>query len=452
MYGDNKLNNVGDNGLVLFILTLVSPEWDRLDVPSTAFFLDDIDPTTVHVVPGDPDAARSPSGTPMVSLIAAGDTALLNIGTIWWPGEDELTAGLARVAQEVDRSPAELRVSGSAVTARSVTVWVRADDGSERELGGTTPSGTPPFSAALSLAVPGAHLGAARRACLGEPGLLSVRLSGELVRGHTATTVLIAGSGREVIRHRVHLPDCDPEVIDAADRLAEERLAAARSSTRPPGGTVRVSATVRRPSAVPLTRTADVGLWIRGSHDPHIVEYHPRVEEPKAPPPAPMPVSVGFDASRSPVGRIEARSGEALTVLLPPFDRPAELAGQGEMTATVHYLNGGPAYRHPVRAGGSGWTLTLADLGLAEVRVDATALRDRGATRVRGEVHYQPSGEGTSERRAIELGPDRWTMSWHVVSRAPDLAGELLVTGLDVTPPGIDAPMFLRSATPHISL
>ncbi|MET8146367.1 hypothetical protein ABZU32_39175, partial [Sphaerisporangium sp. NPDC005288] len=218
-----------------------------------------------------------------------------------------------------------------------------------------------------------------------------------------------------------------------------------------PGGVLRVSATVRQPSADPLARTADVGAWIRGAPEGHVYEYE-KPEERQAALPGTKPVGVGFDASRAPVAQIEARCGDAVAVLPPPFDRPAEIVCDGELTAVTSYLTGGPAYRCAVRAGASGCTLTAADLGLAEVSVDATALRDRGATRVEAEVHYQPSGEGTSERRTIELGDDGWTTSWYVVSRAPGLSGELLVTGLNVTPSTLAAPSFLRSAAPDLVL
>jgi hypothetical protein len=429
-----------------------------------AIVIDDENPSTIRVIPGSPVAELSPVGIPMVTLIDSGTMGILNLGARWWPGESEIVAARTAVSARLDRPAAELAVTADAVSVEQVELVVAAAGGGDPlVLAKTASSGTPPFTALLSVTIAGGHLDLARRACLGEPGLLFVRYTATLRRGVEATTVLTArswsGDTRDVStlvaaglveRTRYATAGAGPDVVAAADRLAEQRFAAAAAGPTS-GGTVQVVATARLPAETALVREADVGNWLRGSSGGHVVRQADVGDASSSPPDeaASETVALGFDATGAPIESIEV-GGATLT---PPFAPVVVVRPADELTVTTRFPDGGSSLRSTVHRGPRGWTLTPADVGLVRVTVDASALRGSGARSIAVTAYYQPSDRGTPDTRTVELGPPEWRTGWFVVSRSAELAGELRLRLGAVDPPvAVSLPPLVTSTSPEVRL
>ena len=435
-----------------------------------AYEVDDGVPATIRIVPSEPVPETSADGVPTAMLYVSGATGLLNMGARWWPSESELTAIRQRLATAMGRTPADFVVTPDAFRVTAVSLLLSdGADGAPIELARSTSSGVPPFTALFSADV-SHHLDAVQRACLGEPRLLYVQVEAELTRGRSATTTLAADVGEwadellgedadelaaqidalveqgAIHRTRSASPDADPagdELAAQADRMAAERFAAAVRDTGPPvaGGTTRVgvAATAHRPERTPLARRADVGGWLRSSPGRHVL-VAPAGGSDRAGPAGPTaparPVGVGFAAAGAPVANVELSGGGEPVTLVPPFGADITVPADDELEVTTHYTGGGAPYRVRLPRDGEGWVLSPADLGLAEVSIDATRLHDAGATAVQADVFYQPEDRGSPDRRTVRFDGTTWQARWFVVTRGQELAGRLLLK-LAVTPDGV---------------
>lgn len=452
-------------------------------VTSLTYEVDDGPPASIRIVPGDPVPEMSGDGTPTVMLYISGDSGVLNLGARWWPAESELGAVRKKVAAALNRGPAEFLITADAV--RVVAVSLLLADGPEQatiELGRSVSSGAPPFTALFSAAV-GGRTDAARRACSGETGLLFVEVEAELTQGRSATTTLAAQLGLWVAelddggddaalatlidrlvadgtvrRTRSAVPDTDatgPDLVAEADRSAAGRFRAAVLATRAQGaagGTVGVAVTAHRPEQVALVRRADVGRWLRGSSGRHVLVAAggPGDQTPVARATA-RRVEIGFATDGAPLAQVELSGSGEPVVLVSPF-AATTIAADDKLDVVTRYADSGPSYRVTLPLEGDGWRLSPADLGLVAVSVDATRLRAAGATAVQADVYYQPEDRGTPAQRTVRFTADTWRADWFVVSRGPDLAGQLLVN-LTVTPDDLaDVPASARFSTATVRL
>lgn len=131
------------------------------------------DGRTVTVVPGPPTPERGPTGTPMVILLGAAQSASLNVGVRWWPEPEEVRRLLVELARTRDVPPEHFRLAADALA--DVTAVLTLGD---RELVRGTSSGTPPYTTVLSTQLTGADVEAARQALFGRLDVLTVRCSG----------------------------------------------------------------------------------------------------------------------------------------------------------------------------------------------------------------------------------------------------------------------------------
>lgn len=141
------------------------------------------DGRTVTVVPGPPSPERGPTGTPMVTLLGAPQSASLNVGVRWWPAEAELHRLLAELARTREVPAAHFRLAADALADVSVVLTL-----GERELVTGTSSGTTPYTTVLSVQLAGADVEAVRQAVFGRAGVLAVR-----VRGTSSAAGCISG-------------------------------------------------------------------------------------------------------------------------------------------------------------------------------------------------------------------------------------------------------------------
>jgi hypothetical protein len=457
--------------------------------PATVTYeVDDGVPAAIRIVPADPGPETNADGVPAAMLYLSDRTGLLTLGVRWWPAEPELAAIRDRVAASLKRTPADFAVSPDGFIVSSVALVLTPVRGERIELARVGSSGTPPYTALFSVDV-SEHLELVRRACVGEPGLLQIEVQATLTRGRSATTVLAAelgpwtqdlpGADTDALvgriealvaaglieRTRSAAPGPGPDGPDAeeadlaaeADRNASQRLLAAIASAAPPAGpsaigmtapppgppigtdgttVVTAAATAHRPHHQPLVRTADVGQWLRGSPSAHVLVAGGAADPgPPDGPAAQVPVALGFAAQDAPLARVEVATAGGSAVLAAPFSDPVSVPDGDSLAVTTRYA-AGPAYSATLPRGRGSWHLSPADLGLTQVTVDATHLHEAGATAVDADVFYQPEDRGSPDRRTVRFGPDTWQASWFVVSRGPELAGQLLLSLL-VTPGGV---------------
>jgi hypothetical protein len=422
----------------------------------------------VYVVPGNPGPERSPNGSPTMSLIGSGQEGYLQVGVRWWPEPEELATLTDSVARALGRDVAELVLSGEAVSVSRVSLLLgdSRSPGSPTELVTSQSSGMAPFNAVFSAPVEGAQLDLARQALAGVRGLLRVRLEGAIAAGAPySTTILSAPIDRSlrdliaavadvvaleswiargaVTRTRFELGSVAPEARRQADERAAQgflRDAATALATGPAGleysanaaPVVHALGSVPLQSAQPIVCEADVAGWVSPSGGPAVFLLSANENADSASPApttaASRSVSLAFRPAGSPLKGIDVAAGPAQARLEPPFEKPAFLATDAPALHVTSRFADGPAYEHEVARAGESWTLTPADLGLVEIHVEATESAAPASLEI--DAFYQPSDRGSADRRSFHL-PDatgKWSSSWFVASRAPELAGELVLT------------------------
>ena len=116
----------------------------------------------------------------------------------------------------------------------------------------------------------------------------------------------------------------------------------------------------------------------------------------------------------TPIAFIQLESGLASAVLRPPEFAPVVLTlVDGSLRCTTHYKLGKP-YSVVLSdlAADISYSLTPADLGLAEITVAAPTFQAANAHEVRVQVHYLPAGDGTDEERTVYLRGTTWCAAW----------------------------------------
>src|SRR5690349_2227229 len=157
-----------------------------------AYEVDDGIPATVRIVPSDRAPETSSDGVATAMLYVSQATGMLALGTRWWPAERELSEIRTTLATTMERAPEEFVITSDAFHVSAVRLLLSAGSGQPPiELGRSSTSGVPPFTALFSADVSD-HLEPVQLACAGQPGLLYVQVEAELTRGRSATTTLAA--------------------------------------------------------------------------------------------------------------------------------------------------------------------------------------------------------------------------------------------------------------------
>lgn len=195
-----------------------------------------------------------------------------------------------------------------------------------------------------------------------------------------------------------------------------------------------LSAVVRRRGLrrYEIEQTADLAGWLGPEGEGRILVVPGAGGSPA--PVAGAPAStrtVRFDlpAGRLPIREVALRAGRKRVGVRPDGwgDGVNLEAEDGQpLTVAASYVAGGPYTVE--KPAGEEWTITLADLGLARVVVDASRLRDEGARRAQVRVQYQPDGDGKRDQTTISFTERdaSWVADWYVITRAPELAGTLI--------------------------
>lgn len=420
----------------------------------------------VAYLPGAPSPQRGDTGAAAVSVVRAGASAFVSVGTQWAASDAELVAIQAAVAKRRGVDSATIGLAPTPASVSSVDLQVRDAQGGWQTVATSPSSGMPPYAAALSAMLTGDAADAATAAAAGQTGAMRVVYTVALETAVTVRAVidapaeeLLAGLGSRadlgtchkriatgvargeiaVARSVEGSPDAaltnsaDAGAIDSA-AYALRQLASA--SQRPQHAILHGEASVTVPVATPLSRAADVAAWVSGPApaptSAAMNEDAPAAGTATAAPAAPAPatVALGFDTSGDvPLAFVEVASDDAHAVLEPPTFSAVTLETPAvALDVAAQYTAGGPPYRTTVarRPEDHGWTLAPAAVGLAEVTLHGGAAATRGARSARVRVAYEPALGGVPDERTVALGAGNpWDARWLVATRAPDLGGVL---------------------------
>jgi hypothetical protein len=435
--------------------------WPSLDDTAVWFFL-----------PGPLGPERSPGGVPTLSLLELGQSAILQCGAIWQADPAALSRLIAEAAKRA--SLPDVRLSPAAASVKAARLEMIARDGGVKTLQETTSSNIPPYTAIFHVPLTAESLGLVKDALDGKEGVLSihyvievqrrarvsVQISGTLDRSvlpdrcskEEAATLVAAAVAAEQLQIAERTEGPAPEGLCAEAREGAVARAAAMLASpigdgQPSDGPstaprspipwpVIIDVTVSLASIITdeITRSTDLATWRRGGwKQPAIGPGAPAV--PTSGPQASDISSAGLltvdrSLAGAPVAFVEAR-GPASTAVLrgPDFAAAIFAAPVGSSIRIVsRYTDGGPAYESEiVWAGGAGFALGPADLGLARVTIDASGRKAAGAQSLAAKVTYSPSGSGTPDCHESRFRYGDWCDSWFVVTRDKGLSGELAV-------------------------
>jgi len=238
---------------------------------------------TAYLVPGTPEAERSPVGVPSVSLLGTSTSAFLQVGAHWWPGVDGQRSMLAQLAAGSGIAVDQLVLASDGLTDVQASVHLVAGQDNS-VLATSSTSLTPPYTATFSIGVSGEQLDRVRAAIAGERGVLEVRYDGEYGAAPLVSTVLTAAvvdgapDHGSVTRWRTGATDLGAELIARADAAADAALFGAAGIT---GHETRLRvvgvAWAEPPSR--LFGVADVADWTGSRPEQHVVLVGESTEE-----------------------------------------------------------------------------------------------------------------------------------------------------------------------------
>jgi len=436
--------------------------------------------------PGQPGPKRDAMGRPVLMMLASGSGARLQMAVRWAVDASVQDEIRQRIAEAIpDLEPEHVRLTPLPATVDAVQVVLCTPEGEETVLGESTSSGAYPYDALFNLSLDAEQTALALRALHGEPNVLQVRYKASL---HPQTRVearvtgdasdLVAGlpeeAGEAMVRDRVEeaiATDILREDIEGA--APEAALDYVRGQAREAAATLLLgvvrgektsehifnldaSARLSDADVVPVEAVTDLADWLDATTLASLVHIQPGAIEPPderesddVTDPTGAHVSDSknrtiriipeVDLGRAKIRQVQVRraDGEGDEIVIREGGVIVDLEGVPPASAlevAVSYLGFGEDNQSLVKAPSEDeepeFRLTPEDLGVAHVRVDGTALATEGAQQVRASVRYVPSGDGDRHSETVHLRREPWEADWYVVTRAPDLAGVLLVDAI----------------------
>ncbi len=395
-----------------------------------------------YYLPLGADTRRNSDGKPQGQLIAAGDTAFLQIATAWdLPGQrlEDLRRALAE--REGVAEPALVQLAFAPVRVEPVRLL--AGDGSDPavELATARSSGMPPWAAMFSLPLSGADRDRAMAAFNGRTGFLVVRYAASLAAPvrHAARIEGDLAGLTDVARLEAALADGRARLTfdagDAALRDAFVARAAEMLAALEPAGTGDVSIELVVNETASIVVDTDVGSWFPAGD---AVTPAPGPGFPPTPEaPAGLAVELDLPGVDEVVTVVEVTGAAAAARLVGPEFAAVSLPRPAEPDATLalktSFVEGGEDFvaTRPVPEGPA-LQLAAEDLGLIAVTVDAGPLAELGLERARTTLYYRPSGPGSRDLRTFYFERAPWSARWWLVARGEPL-GESLSYDLSAT-------------------
>jgi hypothetical protein len=385
------------------------------------------------------DCQRGADGRPQAHLLVAGETAFLQVATVWDVPGDRLEQIRQAVAARLGAAePALVRLAYAPVVVEAVQL-VSADAGrDERELATSRGSGLPPHSAMFNLPLQGEDRGRATSAFAGHQGFLLVRYRASLtvpvrhearLSGDIADVSDVAALEAALAEGRATLAfdPADEGLRDAYIARAVELLGLMAPE---PGAATELLIELATEERLDIAVATDVGSWFEGAA-PGVTPVPGPGFEPRPEPPAPEPglaVSLDLPGAEEVVSGIEVATPAALARLVPPGFAPISLPRPDEAAVRVRtsFVEDGGDFEADVPAPADGpLVLAASDLGIIEVTIDAGPLAERGLDKLRTTLRYRPEGPGGRRERTFYLREPPWAARWLVVSRGEPLGSSL---------------------------
>jgi hypothetical protein len=453
----------------------------------------------------EPGPKRDAMGRPVLMMLPAGGGARLQMAVRWAVSNDtleEVRRGIADAMPDLD--PVDVRLAPLPMSVDAVRVVLSPAEGEESILAESASSGSYPYDALFNLTLNAREATLVLRALHGEEGVLQVRYEARLhvpmrvearIQGD-ASDLIARIDGREedteedltelrrrvdeaIASGRLHEavdmegPDA---VVDSVRNQARDAAAAILLSVlrdeEPRDRVLNLEATAQmsESDAVPVEAVTDVATWLDARMLKSLVHVQPGDVDPgespsdedlgadddpgTEPPDAEvrsLAITTDVDLGDAGIREVRVQHAERAesSVVIRSGDNAATLSRvppASRLRVDVVYRGFGSDYSVEIDAPSaddeSVVHLSAGDLGVAQVRIDATALDEGGVQQARVSVRYVPSEDGDRHQETVQLRHDTWTASWYVVTRAPDLAGTLRVDVITSGPDGRERRQF----------
>jgi hypothetical protein len=421
------------------------------------------DPSVFHYIPV-ARAETSMTGAPTVILVKKPEGSILQLGAKLVAEESALES-IRAILKSRQARPSPIRLEPAPLTVNSARLLLTTSS-EAIELQRSTTSALSPYTAVFRATLDATQTKTVEDALAGTQGKLSVvydlevsttasahiqllgnvtELVGNVTNASTeddALELIEDALASQKLRATVERSGTDPEhLVEQAWRAAKEKAARMLLGYRTPAAaswseredTLKSEVCLQEPRAISLARSTDVAGWFVAGSKPTILATATTAE---AASPRTAKVSLGFQTKDVPLAFIEVRGSESQpAVLRPPGFAPILLNTHGTLTLRVHYLGNAPSFATEVAAAGPERILTLEELGLAQITVDASERKSAGAKKLTASVSYIREG------REVESWPVRfqfgdWTEQWFVVTGAPTLNGTLRYEWQETGPDG----------------
>lgn len=427
--------------------------WRNKDDPSSFFYL-----------PMEAGPEEGFGGLPTLSLMVSDAGAILQMGTILAVKSEvleSLRGELSKKPPEID--PSRIRFIPAPISVEGVALQMGDGSGSFEDLKVEKSSGFPPYNTIFNVQLNAKQKAGAVAALEGNKGYLRVvyrillpvqyrattSISGEVMADlialgkvasiEDASSRIESGISRGDLKMEISSdPGASDDLRRRTELLARKKAATllqqmAESTAVPPDpDQARLNASISLNETVSLKMelSTDAGGWFhQGSGTDHIQVVGFTITEQKKESLKfeAKTVSLDFDPADLPIAFVEVDLlGEKAKLVGPGFEPVLISSGVAvDLIVKTSYTDGGPQFESRLPPPPAGWALKPKDLGLIEVVVDGSGLKQAGSKDARVRVIYHPSGSGTEDDRTVYLRGDVWKDSWYVVSRAPDLAGWL---------------------------
>lgn len=468
-------------------------------------YRDEKEPTSFYCLPQAPGPERDPAGHPVFSMLVSDTYGLLQVSMRWDLDRTKLVDLRNALAEKYSLlNPEIIQLSIPAVSVKEVRLEMGDGNGNYTLLQAGQSSGYPPFSTVFHIqlteeqkATVMAALNGRENVLVGRyvyslPGEASItaRISGDISnlltgledRQEINPSLLLDEAitdGTLVFSQHETAPVSDDlkvevtRLVKAKAAIALEEMISAYSS---PGNgfsdhltnetMLDVSASLTQSSSTLLESMTDISTWFMGKNTTEYIHVMPSTGAQETPQQTPtktdsegvdLTVSVSLISKETPINFIQLIRGSSQATIRSPDFSPVTLPAaeaQEPVQIKTNFTDGGQAYEiSQVPPQTMEWTLEPAQLGLALVTLDGSALAEEQVKSARVYVRYVPSGNGTEEERTLYLKNDEWISQWYVVTRNPDLGGELIyelkITTADGT---IMKNPRLSTHEPHIKL
>jgi hypothetical protein len=412
---------------------------------------------------------RDTDGNPIINLVSVGTGGFLQLSVSWNAPSELLNSLRQTIAQHENvENPDVLRLAFAPVTVQHVALLLGDGEDHWEAIATSKSSGFPPYTALFNAQLNAERQTQVAAALNGRENFLQIEycasLSGFVEASAKltgdASNIMTQFKGTRRILDQQEVQRVLEQVIsegqlqitvnasqNASNRLIEQvkthvliqsaelLLQFLQGEERIPDIThLDITVTNTEPQQLSLNLTTDVATWFtQGSGLDQIQLASGVVPSPSPAPtlsPVPsftLPVRLNFPSADVPIELIMLQQGARKITLTPPdfsAERP-EFRQDESVDVETSYSFGGVYAKKLTLSGSKELALSPADLGLAQVTVDATALEEMGAKKVRIWLRYRPDGDGVANETTIYLRDRPWQATWFVISRSDTLQGFL---------------------------